>query len=215
GQILKRQNEKEQLQSQNLFYEVDKHIQNYPWHNRIIFGSLWPIELSLFTTELINYFKEENLFVFIAPHHLSGESWEKIQSFKSQFEEAGLKTFLWTKESHSSGLFEAQVILCQIPGLLCEIYPYFGHSYIGGGHGRSVHSLLEPYWGGGQLYFGPKTHRSTEFDFVQDESPKQQHVVIELDKFYHILKRNHQAPTDLDHREKLAGVIRQKQQQVF
>lgn len=215
GQILKRQMQKEEFQSQANFVEVEKRIQNFSWNNRIIFGSLWPNELPLFTEKLLGYFKEQEFFVFIAPHHLKGKNWDQIEIFKTEFEKAGLKTYLWTREAQTKGLLEAQVIICQIPGLLCEIYPYFGHSYIGGGHGRSIHSLLEPYWGGGQLYFGPKTHRSTEFDFVQDESPRQQHVVIELDNFYHILRRNHLAPVDRDHREKLAGVIRQKQQQVF
>lgn len=215
GQILKRQNQKEQLQAQDLFYEIENHILKFPIQKRLIFGSLWPLELEVFTDDFFKFIKNEEILLFIAPHHLKGENWQLIEAFLPEFENHQLKTFLWNKSSTPKRLEGAQIILCQIPGLLCEIYPYFGHCFIGGGHGRSIHSLLEPYWGGGHLYFGPKTHRSTEFDFVQDESPKQQHIVRELGKFYHIFKRNLAAPVDRDHREKLALVLNKKQQQVF
>lgn len=215
GSILKRQREKKNLTSQLVFSDFNKRVEDFPWNKRLIFGSLWPSELEIFSEDFFNFIKEENIFLFLAPHHLKGENWDQIEVFLDEFKNRGIKTSLWCKNAQTSDFSQAQVILCQVPGLLCEIYPFFGHAFIGGGHGRSIHSLLEPYWGGGHLYFGPKTHRSTEFDFVQDESPKQQHIVREFTSFYHIFKKNLEMPVDRDHREKLAALLETRQQQAL
>ncbi|CAM9906486.1 unnamed protein product, partial [Chrysoparadoxa australica] len=164
GSILKRQREKKNLESQPAFSEFLKESENYPWNKRLIFGSLWPSELDIFSENFLKFIKKENIFIFLAPHHLKGENWDQIENFLIEFKNYGIQTALWKKDGETPDFSRSQVILCQVPGLLCEIYPFFGHAFIGGGHGRSIHSLLEPYWGGGHLYFGPKTHRSTEFD---------------------------------------------------
>lgn len=215
GQILKRQSLKTNLFDQEIFRNFEIFIEEYPWNNRLIFGNLWSNELLLFSEKFLRFIKDENLFVFLAPHKLKGDDWGEITSFLKNFERVGIETAIWKKDSLWKDLKDSQVILCQIPGLLCELYPYFAHCFVGGGHGRSVHSLLEPYWGGGHVYFGPKTHRSTEFDFVWDESPKQVHVVRELDKFYDKLKRNINVPVDRNLREQLAKKLLAKQERVL
>ena len=71
------------------------------------------------------------------------------------------------------------VSLMLVPGIFCELYANFGQAYVGGGHLKSIHSVLEPYLGGAQIYCGPKTYRSTEFDFILGHSPK---TISELSK---------------------------------
>ena len=57
----------------------------------------------------------------------------------------------------------------------------FDHAFIGGGHGRSIHSVLEPFFGVSHIYCGPKVHRSTEYDFVKNKTPHFIHIVEKLE----------------------------------
>ncbi|MBP5297342.1 MAG: hypothetical protein J6Y94_08450, partial [Bacteriovoracaceae bacterium] len=76
------------------------------------------------------------------------------------------------------------VVLLTVPGVLCELYTCFGHAFVGGGYGRSIHSLLEPYWAGCMLYGGPKVFRSTEYDYVVQNSPAWIHLLADAADFY-------------------------------
>ncbi|MEI8348486.1 MAG: hypothetical protein WCG27_13540, partial [Pseudomonadota bacterium] len=76
------------------------------------------------------------------------------------------------------------ILVITVPGILCELYQFYGHVWVGGGHGRSIHSVMEPYWAGAQIFCGPKVHRSTEFDFVKKSSPQFIHIVEYLNDFY-------------------------------
>ena len=59
------------------------------------------------------------------------------------------------------------VILINLKGVLCELYKFFAISFVGGGHGVSIHSVMEPYIAGSRIFCGPKVFRSTEFQFIQ------------------------------------------------
>jgi 3-deoxy-D-manno-octulosonic-acid transferase len=67
-----------------------------------------------------------------------------------------------------------------LKGVLCEIYTSFEYAFVGGGHGVSVHSLLEPYLGGSIVFCGPRVHRSTEYTLIKENSPKRLFVAEEL-----------------------------------
>ena len=75
------------------------------------------------------------------------------------------------------------------PGVLLEAYTFFGTAFVGGGHGRSIHSVLEPFLAGCNVFCGQKTHRSTEYDLVADISPSSIFVVYELGMFATILNK--------------------------
>lgn len=132
-----------------------------------IFGSVWSHEIEVIR-EFVKRLKEENkeFRVLIAPHKLAGSEFEELY-------ELLVKNF----QKELFGLYKDKanvkpIMLCQEGGILCELYPYFAHAYIGGGFGRSIHSLLEPFWGECFLYFGPKIHRSTEYDFIKEIHPE-------------------------------------------
>ncbi len=183
GQIIRRQMLKSNLHKTHCFQSFEGLIENYPRERRLILGSFWYNEMDLINEDLIKDLRERELFLFVAPHKLKGGEWERIESFFNNLE--GVNISHW---NHLGLKGEGNVVLCQVPGLLCEIYPFFGHAFVGGGHGRSVHSLLEPYWGCEQIFCGPKTHRSTEADFILDTNPQKLHIVRELDSLYSILK---------------------------
>ncbi len=187
GQILKRQDLKENLHRTHCCQSLEKILKPYAREKRLIFGSLWELELELFNEDFIEAMKRKEVFVFLAPHHLKGEQWDALFTKAKEWQEKGLEITYWDQMGIRG---EGNIILCKVPGLLCELYPYFGHAFVGGGHGRSVHSLLEPFWGCDHIYCGPKTHRSTEADFVQDQCPEYLHIVRELSSFYSIYQKN-------------------------
>src|SRR5690606_14635757 len=73
--------------------------------------------------------------------------------------------------------------LLEQPGRLLELYPQFNFAYVGGGFGRSIHSVLEPLLAGCWSVCGPRIHRSTEFDLGQELLPGQLKVVSDEREF--------------------------------
>ena len=85
---------------------------------------------------------------------------------------------------------DAHIFIVNHRGILVELYTLFGHAFVGGGYGRSIHSVLEPYLADCVVYCGPKTYRSTEFDVIQNDGPEKVHVVNSSSSFYTVLKDN-------------------------
>lgn len=208
GQIIERQVNKKTYLDGHCEDSFNLWLGDTEINERIIFGSLWPNELEVFTEDFREELKKGSMRIFIAPHKLNGPEWEKIEENIEAWKDEGMGIVRWTKYGIQG---EGPILLCEVPGLLCELYPFFGHAFVGGGHGRSVHSLLEPYWGGGHIYCGPKTHRSTEYDYVESQSPRHLHVVNELEGFYSKYKRAKETPLDFGVREKAREEILQKQ----
>jgi len=220
GQILKRQAAKEKLLEVNGYEQFEKEITQHDWNNRFIMGSIWPNEWPIFSQKFLEYIVKENLFVFLAPHKLSGNDWSDFESKVSNLSGDEMNVSLWDKEgwlylSETISTGQGHIVICRVPGILCELYPYFGHAFVGGGHSRSIHSVLEPYWGGSHIYCGPKTHRSTEYDFILEESPRHIHIVRELDKFYHTYNQAKEIPIDREHRERLGRKLIGQQNKAF
>lgn len=204
GQILSRQKEQPNLIESRCLDEFQSLISNYELNDRLIIGSGWPLELEIFTPDFLADLKEKKQFVLIAPHMLKGEHWDKFYQWFIGLQEQGFEACLWDHVGiHGRG----NIVLCQRPGLLCELYPYFGHSFVGGGHGRSIHSLLEPFWGGGHIFCGPKTQRSTEHDFVVESAPAHIHIVVELKDFYDNYKDKKSFPLDVGARQELGSKV--------
>lgn len=204
GQIIRRQKRQVNIIETHCLDSFNGILSQFEWNERLILGSVWSAEAELFTKEFLKDLKEKKMLIFIAPHKLSGREWHFFEKKLESFKESGLDVCLWDRLGiHGQG----NIILCQVPGLLCEIYPYFGHCFVGGGHGRSVHSLLEPYWGGGHIYCGPKTHRSTEFDFIHENSPRHLHIVSELSGLYDRIKIAQEVASDSSRREQARDVF--------
>ncbi len=212
GQIIDRQRAQTNFKNTHCLDSFKKWLEGVELQERIIFGSLWFGELSVFNEEFKEALKRGELRVFLAPHKLSGSEWDRIEKALESWQKEGIGVVKWSQYGIQG---EGSVLLCQVPGLLCELYPFFGHNFIGGGHGRSIHSLLEPFWGGGHIYCGPKTHRSTEFDFVQEHSPRHLHVVNELEDFYPLYKKEKDTPLDMAAREKSRERVMEKQLEII
>lgn len=161
------------------FYnEWEKVLEKYPKNRRIIFGNFWASE-----SDCLKGLEEKSKdwLIVLAPHDLSLNNIKDIQN------NLNLETTLIDKEEDflaNDFLSSPKIVLLTLPGILCEIYEDFGHTYVGGGHGRSIHSILEPYLAGCNIFCGPKVHRSTEYDFMLENTPDYLHIIKDQSQFH-------------------------------
>lgn len=167
------------LEQRHLNHFIKAIEENTSKDQRLIFGSAWISDLEV----LKNTLRVTKLrpLVVLAPHDLSAES---IESLKKQIKD-DQEVFVCDHETPLSELVSAiqarRVLILVERGILLELYPLFGHAYIGGGFGRSVHSVLEPYLATSFVYCGPKIHRSTEVELIEYESPQSLQVLESLE----------------------------------
>lgn len=166
--------------------EIIDWISEVKREQRIVFGSVWARETEVFLDpEFCKKISEGQLKVVLLPHQMDPAIEASIK---------GVKTYVY-KDGEDQACFIDKVnkapgvVILEVRGLLCELYSLFGHSFIGGGHGRSVHSVLEPYFSGCHIYCGPKTHRSTEIDFILENSPEDLSIVENLESFFRAFKK--------------------------
>ena len=180
---------------------LNKLFEKIPFNDRLLMGSCWPSEMeSLGCGTLQKKIMDKNQLVVLAPHKLSRSAQNELEKsyvsscgpltqfaplifvdLRSEKQDWGLLFDDWEKNPGP--------IVLTTPGILLETYTFFGSAFVGGGHGKSIHSVLEPFLAGCKVYCGPKTHRSTEFDLVSDISPSSIFVVHELRMFATILNK--------------------------
>jgi 3-deoxy-D-manno-octulosonic-acid transferase len=159
---------------------------------KMILGNSWPLEMESFRNEKFrrNIHSGKTLVV-LAPHRLDLPFLQDLRShFYTQDQFSRLKLplyevsvnttemdlgFLWKQWEQAPGPW-----LFTVPGVLCEFYSFFDYAYVGGGFGRSVHSLLEPFLAGCNTICGERTHRSTECDFIMNHAPDRLRVIDQL-----------------------------------
>lgn len=185
-QIAKRvQKAEETLKAQPNMAPLVELLESRDRESNIIIGSAWPIEMDILrSSEFVEKIRSGELLVCIAPHSLNKFAINEIKT--------RIREITRAVEIHTIGIgeFPSQpaIYINPTPGVLCESFKLFSHCLIGGGHGRSIHSVLEPYLAFGMVYTGPKTHRSTEFDFIKSHSPDCIEVIDDLSSFYEKLK---------------------------
>lgn len=160
-----------------------EYIKSFDRNDRIIMGSAWANEIEVFKdSAFAEDLQTRKKLAVILPHLFNEEITKELEG-------RGLPFYIY-KDGEDLESFVEQVrstpgvIVLEVKGILLELYELFGHSFIGGGHGRSVHSLLEPFLAGCHVYCGPKVHRSTEYDFIKSSSPQDLTIVTELSQFY-------------------------------
>jgi len=161
----------------NPFYSF---LTSLPREKRIVLGSCWPNEMEIFKAEIFQKkILSSEVLVVLAPHKL-GEDF--LLELTKQLKRMAPQVPLQRVDFNSKSFDKGSILLCEYPGVLCETYSFFGSSYVGGGFGRSIHSVSEPFWGGCRIIIGPKTHRSTEYDFVAENCREDISVVSQLNE---------------------------------
>ena len=138
---------------------------------RLILGSVW--ENDLFLLEELMH-EPGKIHFWLAPHALDQAS---IASLKKTWGEYYPQCKLLIFGQDEACDQDKVAWLITKPGRLLELYGQFDIAYIGGGFGRSIHSVLEPTLAGCWSACGPRTHRSTEIDLANELSPGQVSVV--------------------------------------
>ena len=136
---------------------------------KIILGSYWDNEVEI-VHKLLSVDSASTL-ICLAPHKIDDQTVLQIVS------NLNIPTYIInidTTEDQLSELIQefiknGGVCIFQVKGILCELYSLFDKAYVGGGFGESVHSLLEPYLAGCDLYCGPKVYRSSEYDWIREQ----------------------------------------------
>ena len=168
-------NRQKSFRKHRYYDQLNQLLSLYEYENRICLAQVWKNEIDIFhAVNLINDIEENRKFIFLAPHLLSEENIEAIKVEISkrapsatihQLEDGDLSKDRFSEKIKALSM-KPGIVLCTVKGVLCEIYPYFSHVFVGGGHGKGVHSLLEPFVAGAQIYCGPNVHRSTEYDLI-------------------------------------------------
>lgn len=171
-QINKRQLDFQSIQGGHFLI---KFLENSNYDQRICLAQLWPVEIELFKNQdFVKKIIAGDILVYAAPHKLSAEFGKNILDQIKSFA-PDLKIYHFDKETTDKDIEqslkefkeEPGLIFSRIPGILCDIYPYFSKVFVGGGHGKGVHSLLEPFVAGSNIFCGPHIHRSTEYDIIK------------------------------------------------
>ncbi len=146
---------------------------------RIVLGSVWQSDLFLFE-ELMK--APGRVHFWLAPHALDHTSIEDLKTaWSARYPDCEVLVF---GENRPSASAQKVAWIVTEPGRLLELYGQFTLAYVGGGFGRSIHSVLEPVLAGCWSACGPRTHRSTEIDLANELSPKQVKVVADAKEFY-------------------------------
>lgn len=227
-QILKRLLEKEHKFSKIPSFSLFRHcLERFPYEKRLIMGSAWPNETEILRhPDFLKRILAGEFFVAIAPHKLGDESLALIKKTAQKYAEISgfdLPIYEWGPKLSDSQIREnfelinkkPGILLVSFPGVLCEIYSLFAHAFVGGGHGRSIHSVLEPYVAGATVYCGPKIHRSTEFDLIKKNTPHQMQVVQDLSFFYPLLSRFELVDKELTQRDKLFESFKRQWREIY
>jgi 3-deoxy-D-manno-octulosonic-acid transferase len=153
------------------------------WEGKVFcFGSSWKSDLE--EIKFKNYFSNENLYFFF-PHQLNDLS--IIEHLKYLPSNSKVIKVLDRYDLVSDIENGARVFIVSHMGVLCDLYPYFDLVYIGGGFGKSIHSVLEPYVSGALVFCGPEVNRSSEFDFITSREPKKLKKVqssLDMESFF-------------------------------
>ncbi len=174
---------------------------------RLVIGSGWESEIdAIANNSLLQQVANRELFIYFAPHRLDDEFFylfkERVQGTSQ------IPVYRISKNTNSKEISEIikkyhthpGIIYSQIPGILCEIYSLFNFALVGGGWGRSVHSVLEPALANAVVFCGPKTFRSTEVDLVKNINPSRL-IILEKVALFSTTLLNFSAEEDWHIRE--------------
>lgn len=133
----------------------------------VVLGSAWPEDLEFLIK--LGFFNLDCVF-FVFPHRLDNKTVSNQMSFfKKPIELEKIEDFSPDAINLEGG---NKVIFIKEPGILCDLYPFFDLCFVGGGFGKGIHSVLEPYIGGCDVLCGPNISRSSEFSFIKGIEPK-------------------------------------------
>ena len=150
----------------------------FPQERRLIVGNAWPVEMEIFKSNSLQEKVQQGKFlVVIVPHQTDAGF---IQNLEECME--GLSVHMLSRTYNIESVLarweqSPGPLIFKVSGVLLEFYTLFKYALVGGGHGKGVHSLLEPFLAGCYIACGPRVARSSEYDFLQETSPKRIQII--------------------------------------
>jgi 3-deoxy-D-manno-octulosonic-acid transferase len=154
------------------------YLDHFPKEDRLLGGSFWPLESKIFlrNSTHLEKIKNHKFLVTLVPHQLDELN---LKSLVESIEDySGLKVGLNVVDDVKLAEFNSSpqmtkiffdelkrgpsILILNLRGILCELYPDYCYSYVGGGFTKMIHSVLEPYCGGSHVFVGPKNQKSSE-----------------------------------------------------
>ena len=129
----------------------------------LVCGSSWPADEIIISKLWKNHLKNKGWKLIIAPHEISQD---KINKLQSSFEKTS-PTLLYSNISEQS-VRKFDVLIIDNIGMLSSIYSYANVAYIGGGFGRGIHNILEAAVFDIPVFFGPNHHKFIEADALKN-----------------------------------------------
>ena len=169
-------------------------LSNFDIKKKVIFGSFWDDE-NIFTKDVDNLI-DQGFHFAIVPHKLSESDLLSLFNYLKNYTQKPVYEINADMEPSefksviSYAKKEPGIFILNIKGVLCELYKNFTHAYVAGGYRLSVHSLLEPAFANCHVYFGPKIHRSTEFDLLCEWVSSNIHLVENPEEVLNTIERN-------------------------
>ena len=153
-------------------------IKIFSERDRLIVGNAWPEEMKVLEKTSLQKKVKEGKFLIVVVPHKTGTVF--VNNLEEQVE--GLSSYTLSRPEQWEDVLARWkqcpgVLFFNVSGVLLELYTLFRYAVVGGGHGKGVHSLLEPYWAGCSVCCGPKVERSSEYDFLKGYSPTRVQVV--------------------------------------
>ncbi|MCY4643540.1 MAG: hypothetical protein OXB88_02890 [Bacteriovoracales bacterium] len=150
-------------------------IESWPGENRLLLGQFYAHEFDIIKDPALwQALSEGKILLCLCLHSSSqkerDETVRKALAFSDSFPSLPPLQIIGEKELQG-GEFSPFHLL-DLRGVLCELYSLFPVSYIGGGFGKSIHSVLEPFLADSHVICGPKVHRSSEYEFIHTQYPK-------------------------------------------
>jgi len=129
----------------------------------LVCGSSWPADEIIISKLWKNHLKNKGWKLIIAPHEISQD---KINKLQSSFEKTS-PTLLYSNIAEQS-VRKYDVLIIDNIGMLSSIYSYANVAYIGGGFGRGIHNILEAAVFDIPVFFGPNHHKFIEADALKN-----------------------------------------------
>lgn len=171
-----------------LWDELETYLNTYTRSKRIIYGSFWPNEV-----ELLKNFKPNEFLHVIVPHQL-----DKCNDILNELKRINPTLNIAIVDNTSKSIPNVDILILNLKGVLCELYSYFGHAYVGGGFGISVHSLMEAFLSGASVLCGPKVNRSTEYDLISQSHPDHLQILTKMEDFHERISYDGEELSNLD-----------------
>ena len=126
----------------------------------LIGGSTWPLEEDfLLTASAAIRERFPNLFLLLVPHEPTPR---RIRELLRRSSRSGLRPATYSSLKDGISLDDIEVLIIDEVGRLAGLYPLAEIAYVGGGHTREVHNVLEPASISLPVLMGPRHARTSD-----------------------------------------------------